>query len=215
MLAGAHVAGQFYDQRSAALQLQQLGPFLPPPVRRYLARRREQESLYDSFDPFGPELLWKDPRNFQIPLSALARTRFQRNRSLRAPFNVGVVELELVDGTKRRLILVRDQEPDAILELVRRFDPATVVTGTPNPLSHPKPMSTAGKRLYFELLAGFLIASGVFFGCAAWAGVVPNPAYWPLAAVNILLGGWCLVKAWKVAERQQTPEEACRTRKGT
>src|SRR5262249_50669798 len=92
MLAGAYIAGQLYDEQSAALQLQQLALFLRPLVWRRLEQRRERETLYDSVDPFGPSLLGHDQRNFQIVRSDVARTRFRRNRSLWCPFNVGRVE---------------------------------------------------------------------------------------------------------------------------
>jgi hypothetical protein len=123
MLAGAYVAGQFYDEPSAAIQLQLLGLFLRPLVRRWLAQRQEREAMYDVADPFDPSLLNYDRRNFQVPRSEVTRTRFRRNRSLWTAFNVGVVELELVDSTRMRFLLVGDQQPDEVLDLMREFDP--------------------------------------------------------------------------------------------
>jgi hypothetical protein len=208
MIAGAYIAGDLYDEQAAALKLQQLHLFLRLLVRRLLAQRREREARYDDLDPFAPSLLDHDPRNFQLSRSDVTRTRFRRNRSLWAAYNVGVVELELLDGTTRRLILVGDQEPEAVLELMRRFDPAIEVTGKPNPLPRPQPMSPAGKRLYFLLVAAALFGFGALFGYAGLAGVAPNLPFLPLAAINVLLGGWWLVRAWRAAKQPQEPEEA-------
>jgi hypothetical protein len=115
MLAGAYVAGQLYDESSAALQLQATALIFWPLVRKWLAQRRERELMYDSLDPFDPALLTLDERNFQIVRTDVARTWFRRNRSRWAAFNVGVVELELLGGTRRRLILAGNQ-PDPAME---------------------------------------------------------------------------------------------------
>jgi hypothetical protein len=206
MLSGAYIAGQLYDEQSAALQLQQLGLFLRPLVRRRFAQRQEREAMYDAVDPFGPLLLSHDKRNFQIARSDVVRTRFQRNRSLWAPFNVGAVELELLDGTTLRFILVGDQQPDDILRIIQRFDPAVEVSGKPNPLARPKPMSPGGKRFYFAMLACLFLGFGGLFGYVAGAGLAPDPMHWPLAIVNAFMGIWCLVKAWKIPENRPEPD---------
>ena len=92
MIAGAYVAGQIYDEQSAAVQLQQAMLFLRPIVRRRLAQRCERETLYDAHDPFGPSFVGHDARNFQILRSDVAQVRFRRNRSLWTRFNVGKEE---------------------------------------------------------------------------------------------------------------------------
>jgi len=128
MMAGASIAGQFYDEESAFHQLQHFSVFVLPLIRRGVARRWEREAFYDGIDPFGPALLEQDARNFQLRRSEVARTRFRKKRSLWTPLNVGVVVLECLDGTTRRFILVGDQEPDAVLELIQVFDPDVEVT---------------------------------------------------------------------------------------
>lgn len=132
MLAGAWIAGQVYDEE-AAHKFQELYFLLFPLVRRWLARRREREGLYDSIDPFGPELLEHDRRSFQIRRSEVAWTRFQRNRSLHATSNVGVFELGRLGVKKMKFILTGDQQPDRVLELPLRFDRVIEVTGKASP----------------------------------------------------------------------------------
>ena len=129
LLAGAYVAGQFYDERSARLQLQQAALFFGPFVRRCLIRRQEREAFYDSSDPFSPPFLEHDQRNFQIERMVVARTRLRRRRSLWTPINAGVLELELLDGSIRRFILAGEQHADDVLELLRTFDPWIEVSG--------------------------------------------------------------------------------------
>lgn len=205
MLAGAYVAGQVYDGPSAAAQLQQVGPLVRPLVRRRFARRRQREALYDSVSPFGPELLAHDPRNFQLPRADVARTRFRRNRSLWTPFNVGSVEFHLGDGRRWRFILVGDQDPDAVLDLVRGFDPAVEVTGTANPRRRPRPLSPAGRRRLHAVLAVWLLGAAALFGWAAWAGVGANPLHLPLAVANAVLGVWSLVTACRPPRGRAAP----------
>lgn len=195
MLAGAYVAGQLYDEQSAAIQLQQIALFLRPLVRHRLAQRQQREALYDSVDPFGPSLLDHDQRNFQIPRSDVTRTRFRRNRSLWAGFNVGTVQLELLDGKTLQFILVGNQQSDEVLRMMQEFDPAIEVTGKPKSQPRPKPISPAGRRFYFALLSVLLLGFGALFGYVAMAGLAPNPSHLLLATVNILVGVWCLVKA--------------------
>jgi hypothetical protein len=195
-LAGAYVAGQIYDEPSAAVQLQQLGPLVSPIVRGRLARRHEREMRYDGLDPFGADMLAQDPRNFHLPRTEVVRARFRRSRSLWTAFNVGSVELELQDGTKRRFILVGDQDPDTVFGLVREFDPRVELTGRPNQRQRPASLAPVSRRLQFALLAVFLFGCAALLGYAAWAGVgPPSPILWPLAVANLALGGRCLVWA--------------------
>jgi hypothetical protein len=202
MLAGAYIAGQLYDQQSATLQLQQLRLFLGPLVRRRLAQRHERETMYDTVDPFATSLLDYDHRNFQVERSDVAGTRFRRKRSLWAPFNVGVVEIETLDGATQRFILVGDQEQEKVLELMRIFDPAIEVTGTPNPLPRPKALSPAAKRRYLTVLGVFCFVFAALFGYIRIAGIAADPTQIPLAVVNVLLGFWCLALAWKLPDTQ-------------
>jgi hypothetical protein len=215
MLAGAYIAGQIYDEQSAAVQLQQLGLFLRPLVRRRLAQRREREAIYDSINPFGPSLLNLDQRNFQILRSDVARTRLRQNRSLWAPFSVGVAEVELFDGKTWRLIVVGDQEPDEVLKLMQRFDAAIEVTGKPNPRPRPTPMSPAGQRFRFVFFAVLLLGFATWFAYTAIAGVAPGPTHVLLVIVNIVAGAWCLVKAWTVPRNQPERDDLSLTNRHT
>lgn len=198
MVAGAYIAGQIYDEQSATVQLQQMRSLLRPIVRRRLAQRCERETLYDAHDPFGPSFLGHDARNFQILRSDVAQVRFRRNRSLRTRFNVGSVELLFLDGSTNRLILVGDQDPGTVMSLMQVFDAAMEVTGKPNPLPRPKPISATRKRTLLLRLAGLFICFGALFVAVAVAGVASNPAYIPIAVVNALAGGWCLLRAWRI-----------------
>src|SRR5438552_2612753 len=65
-LAFAYVAGQVYDQRSAAVQLQQLNLLLSPLVRRWLKRRDKREERYAAETVFAPGFLTLDERNFYV-----------------------------------------------------------------------------------------------------------------------------------------------------
>jgi hypothetical protein len=211
MLAGAYVAGQFYDEHSAALQLQQMGPILSPLVQSRLAQRRERETLYDSVEPFGNAFLQQDERNFQISRSEVVRTRFRRNRSYWTPFNVGVLELELLDGKKHRFILVGDQQPDEILMMVQRFDPLIDVTGKPNPRPYPKAMSPAVKRRNLAVIGILLMCFAGLFGYLGIVGIdgnVANPIHLPMAVVNGLAGLWTFMRAWKMRRSQPQENEA-------
>jgi hypothetical protein len=206
MLAGAWIAGQIYDRQTARIQLQQLHILLFPLVRRWLARRNEQEKLYDSIDPFGPELLEVDKRNFQIRRSNVAWTRLRRNRSLHTTFNVGVFELGFSGTGKMRLILVGDQNPDSVLEMLRRFDPTIEVTGKPAPRLI-QTFSPRQIRLRYVVMAALLLVSGFVVGYCAFSGVVAGQKYWPLATLNVLVGGWCLAKARKLPVGPSEPPD--------
>ncbi len=203
MLAGAYIAGQIYDEQSAAIQLQKADLFFRPLVRRWLAQRQEREALYDAVDPFSRLLLHHDLRNFQIWRSDVARTRFRRNPSLWTLCgNVGAVELKLRDGKTWLFILVGDQQPDEILRIMQRFDAAIEAAGKPNPRPRPKPMSLRGKRFYLVMLAVWLLGCGILFGSIAGTGLAANPIHWPLAVANVLGSVWCLVKAWNISPSQ-------------
>lgn len=197
MIAGAFIAGQIYDERLAALMFQSLTLLFRPLIRHCLARRQEREAFYDTVDPFGPDFLDLDPRNFQLQRTDVARTWFRRNRNWHMPFNLGTVELELLDRTKRRFILLEKQEPEAVLQLMRTFDPATEATGKPNPWQH-KPMTPTEKRLFYAVMALVLLGTGVLLGYVQLAGFGRNPFFYLLMAViNVLAGAWCAVQACK------------------
>jgi hypothetical protein len=93
MLAGAYVAGQFYDGAAAARQLQQAIVLFWPLVRRGLKRRSEREAHYDSSDPFSAEFLHCDSRNFQVSRSDCIGIRLLRKRSFWVPVNAGTIEI--------------------------------------------------------------------------------------------------------------------------
>jgi hypothetical protein len=204
-LVGAYVAGQFHDEESAATQLQQAWILARPLVRRWLAQRRERERFYNSLDPFGPELLHHDSRNFRIDKTDVVRSRFRRNRSLWTPFNVGSVEFELLDSTRRRFILVGDQEQELVLRLVQQFDPAAIVTGEPNSLRRRQQMTPEGKRRFYSLLGTFFSTFGAFCVYVAVAGMAPMLVHIPLAVINVAVGSWCYWNAWRVPQDLADP----------
>jgi hypothetical protein len=193
MLAGAYLAGQFHDEASASRQTRPAALFFRPIINRCLARRREREEHYDASEPFSPTLLESDPRNFQIGRLDVTRTEFRRGRSLWTPFNVGVVELSLFDGSKRRFILVGEQEADDVLNLLRMFDPGIQVTGKARPVRRPpEPMTPA--QLRRALIVGVLVLLGFagFFLYAGMSGRANAGLNLTLAAVNLLVALKCL-----------------------
>ena len=150
-------------------------------------------------------LLELDDRNFQVRRSGVSWTRLRRNRSLHVAFNAGVFELGLATAEKMRFILVGGQEPDRVLELLRRFDPAIEVTGKPNPLPCPKKLSSGQTRILFAVLAGLLLTFAAVFGYCAVAGVGGGQGLWPVVAVNVLSSGWCLLRAWRIPGSSTKP----------
>ena len=197
MIAGAYIAGQLYEERSASVQLQQAAWLLRSLfMRRCLLRREGREAFYDSFDPLAPQLLQQDHRNFQLQRSDVVRTRLRRNRSLWTPFNVGRVELELLDGSIRRFILVGDQQAEDVLALLTVFDSGIEVTGTFRPRPQPRPATRRQARLCFTFLSLLLLGFGIFFGAVGFAGPVKNPKHQLLALANVCAAIYCLVLAW-------------------
>lgn len=142
MLSGAWIAKHISDQESAAAYLGQLAPLLSGFFSRESKRRREREYFYDSANPFVPKFLDHDSRNFQVSRAEVVGCRLQRRRSYWTPFNVGTIELKMLDGSVRKLILYGDQDADAVLDIMRAFDPsidavgvwvATPIRRLPNP----------------------------------------------------------------------------------
>jgi len=214
MIAGAYVAGQFYDERSAAAQLQQLYPLLFLLVCRGLARRKEREAFYDTVDPFDCGLTAFDERNFQISRPEVVHTRLQRNRNFRAVFNAGTVELELLEGKPLRLILVADQDQDEVLKTMRIFDPAIEVTGKPRPRRFPKPVSPQKQRAARAILGFMLLLFGGFLPVVALDGVFPLRLSMPaiiyqvvIGAVSAVVGVVTLARALKKPTPPPKPEE--------
>jgi hypothetical protein len=205
MLAGAYLAGQIYDEQSAALQLQSAGLFLYPLVRRWLARRREREALYDTLNPFSPLFLEQDARNFHIPRSEVARTHLRRNRSLWTAFNVGKVEVEFLDGSVRRFILVGYQQVEEIFSLMKTFDPDIEATGKSKSLPQPKGLAPAQRQLLLVLMGLMLLGFAIFFGYAWWGGRGNAPKLLPLAIVNSLAAIWCFLMAWRTGRNKPRP----------
>ena len=114
--------------------------------------------------------------------------------------------LKALDGKTQRFILVGDQDADEVLRIMQEFDPAFEVTGKPNPLRRPKPMSATRARCIFAVLAVVLLGFGALFAYSAVAGLAPNPRHLSLAVVNILLGVWCVVMVWTVSRKSQNPK---------
>ncbi|MCX5661725.1 MAG: hypothetical protein NTW19_18760 [Planctomycetota bacterium] len=129
MLAGGYVAGQIYSEQAAAIQLHVALLVLWPWIRRMVAQRRERETALDAMDPFAPEFLQQDRRNFQIAKADVLRSHLKRGWNWWAPAAGGELQLELAGGRKVRLILAEDQDTDRVLGVMRLFDPHIKVSG--------------------------------------------------------------------------------------
>jgi hypothetical protein len=172
MIAGAYVAGQIhnaesFDQLFAAYPW--VGWLLRPLRTRILAKRRAREMLYDQVDPFGGEMLGLEARNFQIARADIARIRFHYKRTMRSPNDVGVADLHLFDGTRRRLIVAGGYHADAVVRHLRELDPAIEVSGSAqyrSPHEHarfrPRDYVTVG--IFFLVIAFGLLAIVVWTG---------------------------------------------------
>jgi putative Ca2+/H+ antiporter (TMEM165/GDT1 family) len=66
------------------------------------------------------------------------------------------------------------------------------------------------KRLYSAVLAIIFLGCAVMFGYAAWVGNAADPTHLPLAVVYLLISGWMLVRAWRLQQNPETPEEGVR-----
>lgn len=206
-LAGAYIAGQVYDEATAALTFQQFTPLLSRRIRRIVDRRRERETFYDSIDPFSTRFLELDPRNFRIAREEVIRTRFKLDRSLWSPINSGVVEIEMIDGGVRRFILIGEHENDDILELIKRFDPSIEAYGRKKPLPRKSATPLRINRFVYGLFAGVLLVFGLIFTLLATVGGAKKPGLLRLAIVNAIAGAYCLVRSLR------RPDES--TRKDT
>ena len=120
-LCGAYIAGQIYDEQSAAIQLQSFRFLLSGVLKRTIECRKEREDRYDAMVPAGESFLGEDKRNFRIDRHQVVRITVKRNRSLWTPLNVGTVRIEFGDGSNRRFILVGDQDADVIADSMKRF----------------------------------------------------------------------------------------------
>ena len=119
-ISAGRVAGQFWDERSAHLQLVVstgiLGVFALPLVPWLMRRRREREAFYDSLDPGSTEFISADSQNYMIHRSEVHSVVVRRRRSLWTGGipNAGSVDIHLIDGSRKRLILLGDQDRTAV-----------------------------------------------------------------------------------------------------
>jgi hypothetical protein len=119
-ICAARVAGQFWDEQSARVQLAPagiLGVLAGPLVRQLIRRRTERETLYDSLAPGSTEFLGADRRNFVIHRAEVYSVVVSMQRCLwtgRVP-NKGRIDIHLVDGSRKRLILLGEQDATTIV----------------------------------------------------------------------------------------------------
>ncbi len=130
-LAGAYIAGQFYDQRSARLQLQQVCAGMRHTVERWLRERQEREFVYSRIDVFAPELLQLDARNFHIQRQDVHKLLINWRRSLWTAVNSGKLTITDAYGQRRRFVLVGEQAPEELLAILREFCPTVDTKGRP------------------------------------------------------------------------------------
>ena len=128
-LCGAWIAGQFHDQRTAALVLYVSYGLFQRRLARSFQRQEQRRSRYDEMDPASRAFLAEDDRNFQIHRNEIMKMTVDRKRSLWTPYNVGAVNLELVSGGRRRFILVGDQDAEAIAGWLSLFCPQAWIAG--------------------------------------------------------------------------------------
>lgn len=122
-LCGAYIAGQIQDEKTAALQLQSLRFLAQAYIRRVVKQRADRESLYDRIDPSGEAFLETDKRNFHILRTEICKCTISDKPRLWTPKNTGTVTLIMRSGTQKQFILVGQQDPQALAELLKSFDP--------------------------------------------------------------------------------------------
>lgn len=215
-MAAAYVAGQIYDRRSAAAQLQQLYLVLGPLVGRWLAARERREAIYEGIDPWSADFLAADGRNFRIARSEVVHICVRRNRSLWTVANLGSCQVKLVDGTTRRFIFVGDQEQERIHAMLRAFDPRVEISGTPS--APPKPVPPWLQNLAAYLLLMMLLLFGLLFGATACFGNVnlaESCRFGSLAVINLAVVALVLIirrrRSGRVAEncpRESPPSDS-------
>lgn len=133
LLCGAYIAGQFQDERSAALQLQGLQLFFGAYVRRLVQRRADLEDQYNSMDPCSSSFLSADDRNFQIQRCDVAACSITHKRRLWTSFNTGTLKFTVASGHIRQFILVGDQNAELVADSLRTFCPCIEESGEPLP----------------------------------------------------------------------------------
>ena len=122
-IAGAWLAGQFFDEQAASLQLQGLEFLFRPWVRRWLDERNAREAAADACDVYATAFLDLHPRNFILPRADLTGIRHDEGRSLWTfgRDSPGFLHVRLWDGSSRRLILIdtpgMSPIPDALAAL--------------------------------------------------------------------------------------------------
>ncbi|MFO0899624.1 MAG: hypothetical protein U0836_19525 [Pirellulales bacterium] len=138
-LVGAYMAGEVHNELSAQVMFHQIWPLMAPFVRRWLAKRKELEAYYDTLDPWSPETLRADTRNFELPRNHVLRSNFRRDRSWLTPDNYGRIDFELLDGSRRRLLVLGPDDQEAVIALLQVFDPKLVLSGQYRPVRKPAP----------------------------------------------------------------------------
>jgi hypothetical protein len=194
-LSGAYVAGQFYDEGVARLQLQQLAPLLGWWVRRLVAQRKLREQEYAAINPLSGDFLNKDRRNFCIFSKQLLDVTVRRKPSLWAPNSVGTVRVTLATGEIKKLILIAGQNPDALATMLGRVCPDTKVEGKASVLKSPPLEEQDARRLrVYSLCSVVFLMSGAGLAFVAFDRG-QNPGLWTLAGFNLLAAIYFIVRA--------------------
>ncbi|MFH1300779.1 MAG: hypothetical protein ABIK07_06930 [Planctomycetota bacterium] len=194
-ICGAYIAGQIFDEQSAAIQLQLFYLFLRNFVKRTLKKRKDLEARYDVMDPTESSFLEEDHRNFHIDRRQVVSITVNRKHSYWTPNNVGTVNIELTDGSVRRFILVSDQNADQIAAELRLFSPDTDISGK----SVPHPIQRQPQRsdwLRFAFISFVLFGFALFFLVAAILQL-PRMNSYLMAPLNLIGALYFLKKALK------------------
>lgn len=125
-LCGAKVASNIYDEataRATTVHFGLLGLLLSRKIARDTLRKRaEKEALYDATEPGGPTFMTTDKANFSLGSAGITRIVVNEKKSgLKALLNGGAgVEVHTAEGKKRRFVLIGDQNPGYVKNLIAR-----------------------------------------------------------------------------------------------
>lgn len=204
VLFGAYVAGQFYDNATAAVQLHALLIFLRSWVGRLLKLRAVREARYNEIDLAGPEFLAEDARNFRFERTRVLNITVNRRRCwFWALDSVGDLVVEFCTGERRRFVLVESQDIDAIGEMLRSFHPEAATIGeSVAPPTTARRKRQAWKYYAFNgtLLFGFAVLFAVVGFLSHQNGGMPI-MFWVAAAMSLIAALACYRmagKRWKL-----------------
>tara|TARA_R110001592_G_scaffold27741_9_gene102502 strand:+ start:45463 stop:46179 length:717 start_codon:yes stop_codon:yes gene_type:complete len=194
-LCGAYIAGQIFDEQSAAIQLQTFYLFFRYFVKRTLKKRKDREARYDSMDLTENSILQEDDRNFHIDRRQVVSIAVNRKHSFWTPINVGTVKIELTDGSVRRFILIQHQNADQIAKELSLFSPDTDISGksVPHPI-HRKPQQSDWLRFVF---VSFVLFGFALFFLVAAILKLPRMNSLLMAPLNLIGALYFLKKALK------------------